>query len=83
MRALGVILIVIACLILFPEVIGVIFGIVGAIFGIVVGIAGAIFGVVAGILGSIIGIVATLGAILLPFLVIGALVYGMFKLVSA
>ena len=53
------------------------------IFGLIVGLIGGFIGVVVGLLGAFLGIVVAIGAVLLPFAIIGLIFFVLFKIVKA
>ena len=53
------------------------------IFGLIVGLIGGLIGVVVGLLGAALGVIIAVGAIVLPFLIIGLIVFVFFKLIKA
>lgn len=61
------------------KALGLLGGIIGAIFGLI----GGLIGLVAGFIGLIIGLVAVVGGILLPLLIVVGLVVGVVKLLAA
>lgn len=54
-KTLGALLVVIACILMFPIFMALIGGAFGIVFGIIGGVFGAIFGVIGGIFGAVFG----------------------------
>jgi hypothetical protein len=54
-KALGTLLIVVACILMLPVFFGLIGGAFGIIFGVIGGVFGAVFGLIGGVFGAIFG----------------------------
>ncbi|MFH1372879.1 MAG: hypothetical protein ABII79_03685 [bacterium] len=84
MRIVGITLLVMALMmILGGGGIGVIIGLVGALFGVVAGVIGAVVGVAAGLVGAVAGVFGGLAVVFIPILIIGLIIGGIVHLLTA
>ena len=55
-KSFGIILVIIACLLFMPFVLGIVGGVFGAVIGVLGAAFGAVFGLIGGVIGAIFGV---------------------------